>query len=283
MVAQAPDTKLSEVMKYFMGSGLKNLNAFSDVGKKKAELKLSLRQSLNKEPIDSNTGLAILAVYENDIQSSISFFKRAYEASRYGLNPSINYAHSLFLNEQYSEAIEIYLDAMQRFPNNKNAFMQIINSLERYYFIDECQQIFSAVQGIDALILAEQKNIVLRALEQFNKLNTLGIDVDLFRGFIHALELTFFEYFEFNTSLSREAIFNSGHSMAFYTVKLPMVSDDLEYMSDLLADMNDSLQDKILELIRKNHQIKDVKQMANKIYSYFTLNTDQVVDHANVA
>lgn len=191
MVSLAADTKLTEVIKYFMATNLKDLRPFSDMGKKKAELKRSLAQITGKEPFDAYTGLAILSIYENNLNKAIEYFKIAYDSTNHNLNSSMNYAHILFLDEQYEKSISIYLDTLEKYPNNTKILIDAINSLERFYFIEDCEKLINISKGIEDEILNEQIEIVNEAKKQLKQIREIGLDIIFVRQLINAVEKFF--------------------------------------------------------------------------------------------
>lgn len=282
MVAQAPDTKLSEVFEYFSKPSIKDLKPFGDLGKKKAELKRSLEQFSGQDPFAAYTGLGILATYENNLRGALEYLRKAYNITNKNAMSSMNYAYSLVLNEKYSEAVEIYLNVIKNCPNDASIFVDIVNMLERYYFIDECYTVINLVSGIDIEIVKSQNYRVDCARERLLKMNTIQMNIDFIRKFINATENTFYENFTATTSFFRDSEVDSSHKSLFFSYKIPLLGNDLDFMSELVADMNDSLQDKLIHII-KTSNIENAKLLAKQIYLYFVINTEGSIDNVDAA
>lgn len=67
-----------------------------------------------------------------------------------------------------------------------------------------------------------------------------------------------------------------------YTVSLPMVSDDLDFMAELVADMNDAFQERFIDIV-KNSQINNVQLLSKYLCIYFTVDVDKVIHNVDAA
>ncbi|MFN3289033.1 MAG: tetratricopeptide repeat protein [Acinetobacter sp.] len=263
MPALIPATKANEVIDIFGAPGLKNLKSFSEIGKKKAELKKAMNSLLSKNEVEAHTGLGIIYIYENLIDLALSHFRQAYLKSKFGLNEATHYANALFINGYFEDAIPIYLEMIKNNRNDTQMFIQVAKRFNNFCFEQELNKVIELsyvsrdIPELELNIIKTEMNSTLTFLKRFN------IPVELYREIRSWADVIFYRFFTLPTTGDFELNFDIDNLSYIFGI-------DSEYCSDsisLVSKMNDQLQDAMIEAYEKY----DVKlgSEQDRITAYF--------------
>jgi tetratricopeptide (TPR) repeat protein len=271
------NTKLSEVVDFFTHQGLKDQNQFGEMAKKKANLRKSLDALQGKDAFDCYTGKGILSVYENDINTAVSNFKKAYDLTGGSLNSAMNYANILMLTPNHELAIDIYLQAMSKAQNNIKVFSDIFKSLCSYVYLDEIKKLTDLALTRE---LNEDQKIKLEISKNINSFfNKIDASIDIFRMYRSAADSIFYKYFTITSSFKEEVHFDSARAELSITFFLPInkVDEKIEY---LLGQMNDEFQDLLLKKRKESFSgdLRKFREASKHINLYFGLDADGQID-----
>ena len=272
LIAPIAETRLKEVVDYFAHLGLKDQRAFGATAVKKAELRRSLNQILDKEVLDANIGLGILATYENNLDKALEHFKIAYNFSNKDSTSSLNYANSLFVSGRHKEAFPIYKNAIIKESTSLDIFQGICRALIGYGYLDELEDISKCLKGIENPYSARYQREINLMRNTLSYLESINVSVDLFRSYHIAIDKIFFKYFNITTTFDTEVFHDRDRSTFSYLIYLPVSKSD-KNIEDLVGDMNDELQDEIIKL-RKTDDVENkeiIREMSKKLCFYFSL------------
>lgn len=247
MSALNPASKVNEVIQYFGAPGLKDLNAFSVVGKKKAELKRSMQALLSKEPIEAHTGLGIIYIYENLKDLSLKEFKLAYEKSNRSVSEAMHYANALFIYGYFETAIPIYTDLIRDNKNNVELFSEVVKRFSDFCFTEELNNILEL-----SYVTKDMPEVPKRDIRDFNKikkhLNRFDIPVEFYRDIRSSLDKVFFQYFTLPTEVDYVTYFDFDNLSQVIDINVDLCDDFI----DLSIKMNDNLQDIMIEIYEQH-------------------------------
>lgn len=271
------NTKLSEVVDFFTHQGLKDHNQFGEMAKKKANLRKSLDALQGKDAFDCYTGKGILSVYENDINTAVSNFKKAYDLTGGSLNSAMNYANILMLTPNHELAFDIYLQAMSKAQNNIKVFSDIFKSLCSYVYLDKIKNLTDLALTRE---LNEDQKIKLEISRNINSFfNKIDASIDIFRMYRSAADSIFYKYFTITSSFKEEVHFDSARAELSITFFLPInnVDEKIEY---LLGQMNDEFQDLLLKKRKESFSgdLRKFREASKHINLYFGLDADGQID-----
>lgn len=278
LIAPIAETRLKEVIEFFTHLGLKDQKAFGATAVKKAELRRSMNQIINQEIFDANTGLGILATYENKLDQAIEFFRVAYNFSNRDAISSLNYANSLFLNGHHLEALPVYKNVIIKEPTSLQMFQEICRSLIGYCYLDELEDIAGCIKGHEKLYSANYEQEIKIMSETLAFLGDINVDIDLFRKYHMALDKVFFKYFNITTEFNTEFFHDTDRGKFSFIMNLPVSTYD-STVERLLGDMNDEFQDEIIK-IRKyadTSEKQKIRAMSEKLCFYFSLSNNSVM------
>lgn len=263
------NTKLEEVVHFFTHRGLKDQNAFGEMGKRKAILRKSLEALSITEAFDCYTGKGILSVYENDLRSAISHFKYAYNMTNHSVSSSMNYANALMLNGEHTSAIEIYMAAISKAQNDKQVFSDIFKTLCPYGYLKEVEQL----REIASIELNDEQERVLRIAERTSTfLSDISVPLDIFRFYRTAMDTVFYSYFTLTSDFREETQCDLSRSQFSTTIYLPLNESD-ENAELILGQMNDDFQDLILTKRREYYSetLGEFRKISERLNFYFGL------------
>lgn len=271
------NTKLSEVVDFFTHQGLKDQNQFGEMAKKKANLRKSLDALQGKDAFDCYTGKGILSVYENDINTAVSNFKKAYDLTGGSLNSAMNYANILMLTPNHELAIDIYLQAMSKAQNNIKVFSDIFKSLCSYVYLDKIKNLTDLSLTRE---LNEDQKVKLEISRNINSFfNKIDASIDIFRMYRSAADSIFYKYFTITSSFKEEVHFDLARAELSITFFLPInkVDEKIEY---LLGQMNDEFQDLLLKKRKESFSgdLRKFREASKHINLYFGLDADGQID-----
>ncbi|WP_180175860.1 hypothetical protein [Acinetobacter sp. YH12025] len=265
MLAPIPATKLNEVIQYFGVPCYKDLNAFSNTGKKKAELKRAMQALLSKDAVIAHTGLGIIYIYENQENLALNEFKLAFEKSNFSTNQAMHYANALFVYGHFNAAKDIYVKIIDGNRNDKDKFEQIIKRFSEFCFQDELSQILE-ISYVTRNLSDAAKRDILDGLHTKAHLDKFNIPLNFFREIRHAVDRVFYHYF----SLPMQTDYATYTDLNNLTYVLDIDGSCLSDAISVVAKMNDDLQEKILDIYEK-HNISFGSQQ-DSITMYFCLN-----------
>lgn len=282
LIAPIAETRLKEVIEFFAHPGLKDQRQFGIGASKKAELRRSLNQIISKEVFDANTGLGILATYENNTDQAIVHFRVAYNFSNRDAVSSLNFANSLFLSGNHLEALPVYKNVIIKEPSSLRSFEEICRALIGYGYLSELDDIAKCIKGHEKLYSANYEREIKLMSETLSFLEKINVDVSLFREYNKAMDKVFFKYFNVTTQFDTE-FFHDPDRDTFSLIKNLPVSGYDESVELLLGDMNDEFQDEIIK-IRKNtdpSERQKIRAMSEKLSFYFSLTNESSIGGNN--
>lgn len=280
MSSLAPKTKLQEVINDFGAPGLKDLRLFSELGKKKVIAKKAMENLEAKDICAANAGLGIIYTYENELALGLQCFKRAYEFSHHEFGATMNYAHSLFINGYYPEANKIYLEAVKKNPTDKNLFHRVFKTFEENLYLDELIKLIEISQVGKELTEDQQKDLVAcEYTVQF--LNRNHINIEIFRELRAALDSVFYKYYTLPTESTFNRYIDETRQTYSYICFLPINLKLFPQLINLVGDLNDELQDKIINI----YDSRNINSTSNpdKINFYFSIEDISERDNTNAA
>lgn len=264
MSAPIPATKVNEVLQYFGVPVFKNLNPFSPIGKKKAELKKSMSDLLTKEPVAAHTGLGVIYIYENAEIQALNEFKAAYEKSDFGASQAMHYANALFIYGYFDKANHIYKQIIKDNRNDEEKFIQVVKRFSEFCFFEDLNEVLetsyiSRTLPEDAMSDIDEGYNIKAYLEKYN------IPVEFYRDLRNSIDRVFYQYF----SLPTQADYTTYFDLDNFTYTLDI---DPSYFDDAIhsiCEMNDSLQDLMIDSYEK-HNIK-FGSNEDRITAYYNL------------
>ncbi|ENU80138.1 hypothetical protein F975_01891 [Acinetobacter sp. ANC 3789] len=271
------NTKLEEVIYFFTHRGLKDQNAFGEMGKRKAILRKSLEALSTREAFDCYTGKGILSIYENDLRSAISHFKYAYNMTNHSVSSSMNYANVLMLNGEHTSAIEIYMAAISNAQNDKQVFSDIFKTLCPYGYLKEVEQL----REIASIELNDEQERLLKIANKTSKfLSEISVPLEIFRFYRTLMDTVFYKYFTFTSDYREETQCDLSRSQFSTTIYLPLNESD-ESAEFVLGQMNDDFQDLILTKRREcySETLSEFRKVSERLNYYFGL--DYSYKHEN--
>lgn len=283
LIAPIAETRLKEVVEYFAHPGLKDQRVFGTTAAKKAELRRSLNQIIDKEVLDANTGLGILATYENNLDQAVEYFRVAYYFSNKDSVSSLNYANSLFVSGRHAESFLIYKNAIIKQPNASEMFQGICRALVGFGYLDELEDIAKCLKGNESPYSARYKREISLMRNTLSYLESINVSADLFRLYHIAIDKIFFKYFNITTTFDTEVFHDQDRSTFTYLIYLPVSKSDKD-IEILVGDMNDEFQDEIIKLrkVDDTENRKKMRQMSEKLCFYFSLPRSLDVELSNV-
>lgn len=265
MSALIPAPKTNEVIQYFGTPGLKDTRAFSPLGKKKVELKNSMKALLSKEPAQAHTGLAIIYIYENQYELALNEFKLAYEKSNFSKNETIHYANALFIYGDLNQAVQIYLSLIRNNRNDEGLFVQVIKRFSDFCFSKELEDALQTSYVAKNMPANSQVDLKSYA-EIFEFLNKFNIPLDFYRKIRNALDQILYKYFSLPTTADYLVHFDLDN------LSYVVYPDGLEGLDDpvsVVCQMNDDLQEMMIDIFEENEI--QLGSDLDKITAYFSL------------
>lgn len=268
MIAPLPATKLNEVIECFGAPGIKDLNPFGPIGKRKTELKKSMMALISNDPVEAHTGLGIIYVYDNQYELAHKEFKTAYVKSKYGFYETIHLANFLFIFGHYEEAINLYL-SIENYTNEL-AFLDIANRFISYCFKDELNTLFK--KSIFSKKISDDVLKKISEMEQvISFLNKYDIPIGFYRDVTSVHNRVFYRYYSLPTETGITVYHDWDFQTLSYSIDLDLESIGGNY--DFIANMNDELQDLLIDVYEK-HTIA-IGSDKDRITVYFKI-TDEV-------
>lgn len=265
MLAPIPATKLNEVIEYFGVPCYKDLNAFSKIGKKKAELKRAMQALLSSDPVTGHTGLGIIYIYENQKILSLNEFRLACEKSNFGANQAMHYGNALFIYGHFDEAVEVYLKIIYQNRNDQDKFQRIVKRLSEFCFEDEVKHVLE-MSYVTRIMNEETKNDIKQGVAIRMHLEKFNISLDFYRSVRQSVDKVFFYYFSLPTQVDCTTHFDLDNLT--YTLEL----NDTLFEEDpllIISKMNDELQELLID-VYEQHDI-DFGSEQDRITVYFNL------------
>ena len=265
MLAPIPATKLNEVIQYFGVPCYKDLSAFSNTGKKKAELKRAMQALLGKDPVTAHTGLGIIHIYDNQENLALNEFKLAFEKSNFGTNQAMHYANALFVYGHFDAAKNIYVKIINDNRNDEDKFEQIVKRFSEFCFQDELNQILEA-SYVTRRLSDIAKQDIIDGLSIKSHLEKFNIPLNFFREIRHSVDRVFYRYF----SLPMQTDYATYTDLNNLTYVLDIDEKCIPDALSVVGKMNDDLQEMIIDIYEK-HNIGFGSQQ-DSITMYFCLN-----------
>lgn len=258
-------TKLNEIADLFGVPAFKNHSPFSPLGKKKTEYKQSMNALINSNPIEAYTALGILYSYENNIYLMLESFKKAYDYSNRNYITSMHLANGYYIYGDMEEAINIYKTVVAERPFDGEIVSEVLKRMLNMLYIEEFHELvngFNLSKYLDKSVEDE----VLEAKKIIKFLEIHNISIKIFRELRLLCDQVFMHYFTLPTNAEMNRTVDFDAEQLKFVLKVNEM-ENVTYPDDLIGDINELLQDKLIKVYKKFNI--NSQSSADKIHIYF--------------
>lgn len=275
MINPAPKSMLDKLADTFANESIKyDLKPFSEGSRLIAKYRKSMNDLMGAEPYEAYLGLSVLSAYENNYPVALQYFEAAKNLNPASRSPMINIATCNLLNGDLEKCKNILARTLDKFPNDPVVIRAYIRILLMFFCFDE----------FDSLRLNNSSNTAFSDV-----INEIDLDYAKIRSFLDAGKINlnvireikvlanqvFFSKFSINSS------YVSNHDSDLGDVKFdeiiyvdPNLFGDNDDKDSIIFDLNESLQDKLIDLMLKYMSLNDSEDSLNSfrnISVYFAL------------
>jgi tetratricopeptide (TPR) repeat protein len=267
MLDKLADTFANESIKY-------DLKPFSEGSRLIATYRKSMNSLMGSEPYEAYLGLGVLSAYENNYPFALQCFEAAKNLNPASRSPMINIATCNLLNGDLEKCKNILARTLDKFPNDPVVIRAYIRILLMFFCFDDFDSLRSNNSSNTAFSDAINE-IDLDYEKTRSFLNTGKISLNVIREIKVLANQVFFSKFSINSS------YVSNHDSDLDEVKFdeiiyidPNLFRDGDDKDSIIFDLNESLQDKLIDLMLKYMSLNDLGASLNSfrnISVYFAL------------